>query len=206
MICQLKLKCIAWDLWVQFYLRTQDYNPGDSLSHSSEELLQRSSGGGQQAHRWLWRKGSMQSSTHLGRRLFLVTRNRYLVLFCVWKDTRNWINTIFSWKYLNCLKAPSASFPRAQSASFLIFALNAHHGVLNVRDFSGCLPSPCRARCRVTFLRWQLYEKKSFAAQLIFLLEMKEVITLMFLYFPKFLLLVLAISDKIRVDVHHPEV
>lgn len=35
---------------------------------------------------------------------------------------------------------------------------------------------------------------------------MKEVITLMFLYFPKFLLLTLEISDKIRVDVHHPEV
>lgn len=35
---------------------------------------------------------------------------------------------------------------------------------------------------------------------------MNEVITLMFLYFPKFLLLALEISDKIRVDVHHPEV
>lgn len=35
---------------------------------------------------------------------------------------------------------------------------------------------------------------------------MKEVIALMFLCFPKFLLLVLAISDKIRVDVYHPEV
>ena len=156
MICQLKLKCIAWDLWVQFYLGTQDYNPGDSLSHSSGELLQWVVG--QQAHRWLWRKGSMPSSTHLGRRLLSVTRNRYLVLFYVWKDRRNWINTIFSWKCLNFLRASSASFPRAQSASFLIFALNSCQGVLNVRDCRGRSPSPCRAQCRVTFLRWQLYK------------------------------------------------
>ena len=36
-----------------------------------------------------------------------------------------------------CLKACSASFPRAQSASFLMFILNPFRGVLKVSEYSG---------------------------------------------------------------------
>lgn len=50
-----------------------------------------------------------------------------------------------------------------------------------------------------------IQKERSFAAQPILLLEMKEV-TLTFLHFPKFLLLALETSDKIRVNVHHQEV
>ena len=50
-----------------------------------------------------------------------------------------------------------------------------------------------------------IQKEKSFAAQPILLSEMTEV-ALMFLHFPKFLLLSLETSDKIRVNVHHQEV
>ena len=56
---------------------TEDYSPGDSLSDNPGELLQRGKAGGQQP-RGLQPRGYVQPSNHLGRRLLLVTRNRYL--------------------------------------------------------------------------------------------------------------------------------
>ena len=43
----------------------------------------------------------------------------------------------FLWKLFNYQKACCVSFPRAQSASFLISTLNSYHGVLEVRDCRG---------------------------------------------------------------------
>ena len=37
-------KYIMWELWVKFYWQYEDYSPGDSVSDSSEKLLQRGKG------------------------------------------------------------------------------------------------------------------------------------------------------------------
>ena len=62
-----------------FYLcQNEDYNPGDSLSESSQELLQRRKWGGQYVCDF-GEGGYVQSSTHFGRGLLLVTRMLLLV-------------------------------------------------------------------------------------------------------------------------------
>ena len=39
-------KCKSWEVWVKFYLgQSEDYSPGDSISESSEKLLQSRVGG-----------------------------------------------------------------------------------------------------------------------------------------------------------------
>ena len=55
-----------------------------------------------------------------------------LVLFEVWEDARIQVHKNFLLKMCNYLKVCSASFPRAQSASFLI----SFQGVLKVSDCS----------------------------------------------------------------------
>ena len=54
---------------------TEDYDPGDSVSDGSEELLGR--GRGEASVYVILEKGYMQSSTHLGGSLLLVKRNSY---------------------------------------------------------------------------------------------------------------------------------
>ena len=63
--CWLKKKCTAWELWVKFYVgQNEDYSPGDSISESSEKLLQRSRGECQ----YIWNSG--EGEVHAIRHLF----------------------------------------------------------------------------------------------------------------------------------------
>ena len=62
-----------------------------------------------------------------------------------------WIHKIFSQKYH--LKAYSASFPRAQDASFLISALNSFQGVLKVSYCHGYRFNLGRVKWGATFFR-----------------------------------------------------
>ena len=55
---------------------TEGYSLGDSLSDSSEELFQRNKGEGGPHICDAGRKGYVQSSTHLGRRLLRVVRHK----------------------------------------------------------------------------------------------------------------------------------
>ena len=53
-----------WELWVKFYLgQKEDYSPGDSISDSSEELLQR--GGGKVSIIYDFSEGGTCSQAHI---------------------------------------------------------------------------------------------------------------------------------------------
>ena len=70
-------KCIMWELWLKFYRgKNEDYSPGDSLSGSPEELLQRTRGEVSVMYDF-GEGGYVQSSTGFGRGLLLVMRSRY---------------------------------------------------------------------------------------------------------------------------------
>ena len=161
-------KCTIWELRVKFYLgQNEDYSVGDSLSDSSEKLLQ---SGGRESNVSIYVilvKGKyMQSSTFLnyyfffffGRRFLLVKRQaspwRNLVLFSIWGDTR--VRLIKSAPENICLKACSASFP--PSTEGLIFAL------LPELSSGGCWWSAAtvardRGKWQVPICSWQLTER-----------------------------------------------
>ena len=56
--------CTIWELWVKFYLgQNEDYSPGDSISDSSEKLLQR--GGGKVRVLYDFSEGGTCSQAHI---------------------------------------------------------------------------------------------------------------------------------------------
>ena len=59
--------------------QNEDYSPGDSLSDGSDKLLGRGSRGGQYTCDFSEER-HVQSSTHFGRILLLVTRSLLLVM------------------------------------------------------------------------------------------------------------------------------
>ena len=55
--CWLKKNCTRWELWVKFYLgQNADCSLAESISDSSEKLLQRVKGG-RSIYMWFWWKG-----------------------------------------------------------------------------------------------------------------------------------------------------
>ena len=95
-----------WQLWVKFFLgQNEDYRPGDSLSDSCEELLQRGKEGGQYTcdfsktgirgvKHTFWQKVAASQEEQMSPLMILV-------LFEISKDARIWAHTIFPWKYLS---------------------------------------------------------------------------------------------------------
>ena len=79
--CRLK-RCTVWELWVEFYLgQNEDCSPGDSMSDSSERLLQRVSGG-RLIHRILV-KGEFNEIKHLFYKRFSASHKE---LMSSWRD------------------------------------------------------------------------------------------------------------------------
>ena len=74
-----KAKSTTWAFWVSHLGQREDCSPGDSISDSSEKLLQRGGrdGEGKVSIYVISVKGEyMQSSTYFSRRFLLVTRSR----------------------------------------------------------------------------------------------------------------------------------
>ena len=59
-----KKKNTMWNFWAKFYLgQNEDYSPGDSISESSEKLLQRGGCGGQNIYDF--REGGDHAIKHM---------------------------------------------------------------------------------------------------------------------------------------------
>lgn len=87
---------------------TEGSSPGDDLSVALRKLCQR---GGRKANsNMIWgARTHMQSSIHLGKRLLLVTKNKYskfLVLFYEQQDARVWGHWNASWDTHPNIKGP----------------------------------------------------------------------------------------------------
>ena len=77
-----------------------------------------------------------------------------LVLFQMWRDART---GLIKSPENTCLKACSASFSKAQSASFLISTLNSFQDVLKIGDYSSLWFNPCiGSKCQFLCDTWQL--------------------------------------------------
>ena len=131
-------KIIMWELWVKFYWgRNKDYSLEDSISDSSEKLLQR-------GRRWVGKvniyvilmKGKyVQSSMYyfFAEDFCLswgadVTRRDFSA-FLDMRRCKNWAHKVISWEYLTSWRL-TVHF--SQSASFLLSTLNSLQRVLKV--------------------------------------------------------------------------
>ena len=122
--------------WRREWLSTPVFLP--AKSHGQKEPGGLHSMGSQRVRHDSATKQQLSSSTSLGWRLFLVTRNRCLIngfiaLPSTWrcKSFGKCSPQISS----NYAKVCSGSLPRAQTASFLTFTLNSFQGVLKVSDY-----------------------------------------------------------------------
>ena len=106
-----KKNCIAWELWVKFYLgQNEDYSLGNSVSDRSEEMLWRARGGGARSgYMWFWWRGIYTVRDTFWQRLAAspekVTASHeeqmspliILVFIYMWEDARIWAHKI--WKH-----------------------------------------------------------------------------------------------------------
>ena len=145
-----------WELQVKFYLgQNEDHSPGDSISDSSEKLLQRGNWegpyicdfgeGGRGTCNWAhfilffsecfcWFQGAV------------ITMKNFSA-FLDMRRCKSWAHRISSWKYLS--EDLSWQFFPEQSASFLLSTLNSFQEVLKISSFSSTWLNPCRGRWQV---------------------------------------------------------
>ena len=101
-----------WKLWVRFYLGpNEDYSQGDSISHRSDKLLQRSGWGDgwgreKSVYMGFWWRGSTCNQAHIFCKRFLPSLGAIITMkeFSALLDMRkykNWAHKISSWKYLS---------------------------------------------------------------------------------------------------------
>ena len=143
-------KCTTRELWVEFYVgQNEDYSPGDSISESSEKLLQRSKGECQ----YIWNSG--EGEVHAIKHFFFfflqvsASQEEQMSPWSAFLDMRrykNWAHKISSWEYLTLWRPVLPVFP--SSTERLISALHPEllSRVLKISSCSSTWINPYRWR------------------------------------------------------------